>query len=79
MGSDDTRRREQRELIRTAVESGYFEVPRRVSLEELSERLGMTDTEVSRELRRALDQYLRETLLERDDEVGEGDGDDEHH
>ena len=54
---------EQKEIIRRAVEEGYFEVPRRTSLVKLSERLGMSDAEASAELRRALNQYLRDEFL----------------
>ncbi|MFC4356646.1 helix-turn-helix domain-containing protein [Halobium salinum] len=64
MSDEDPRRRTQKELIREAVEAGYFAVPREVSLTELSERLGMTDREAKRELNRALDEYLRENLFD---------------
>lgn len=65
MEDEDPRRQRQREVIRKAVEEGYFEVPRKISLVELSDQLGTSDKEAFRELNRALDQYLRETLLEK--------------
>jgi predicted DNA binding protein len=43
---------------------GYFKIPREVSIVELSGRFGMTDKQVSRDLHRALDQCLRENLLD---------------
>lgn len=63
VGKDETTiSTEQRRLLGTAVEAGYFRVPRRVTLEELGERLGMSDVEASRALRRTLETHLRGTL-----------------
>lgn len=57
---------QEKELIREAVEGGYFKVPREMTLVELSERHDMTDTEASKQLRRALDRYFRSRLSEND-------------
>lgn len=40
-------------LLLTALETGYFAVPRQTTLVELADRLEMTDTEASENLRRA--------------------------
>lgn len=50
----------QRQVLDSAVREGYFKVPREASLVELSEQTGLSDKEVSVELRRALEQLLRE-------------------
>ena len=44
----------QRETLRAALELGYFEVPRRVTLVELAEELGISDTAASQRLRRGV-------------------------
>lgn len=44
----------QRETLGVAFESGYFEVPRRMTLEDLADELGVSDTAVSQRLRRGL-------------------------
>jgi hypothetical protein len=64
MEGDDTRRREQGEPLRRAVEAGVLQDTTRGSIVELSGRFGMTDKQASRELHRALDQCLRENLLD---------------
>lgn len=51
---DDT----EEQVLRLAVEEGYFKVPRETTLIELSEQLGMSDVETSKRLRRAVDQAL---------------------
>lgn len=43
----------QREALVTAYERGYFEEPRRVSLDDLGEELGISSTAVSGRIRRA--------------------------
>ena len=43
----------QREALVTACEEGYFDIPRQVTLTELADRLGISDTAVSQRLRRA--------------------------
>lgn len=50
---------EQREVLATALEQGYFEVPRSTTLDELGECLGISDSAASQRLRRGL-----ATLLE---------------
>jgi predicted DNA binding protein len=44
----------QTELLTVAYEEGYFEVPRRISQDELADRLGVSKSAVSQRLRRAL-------------------------
>ena len=50
----------QRETLRTALETGYFAVPRRISLEELSDRQNVSDTAISQRLRRGIESLLVE-------------------
>ncbi|WP_247731027.1 helix-turn-helix domain-containing protein [Halovivax limisalsi] len=53
---------EQREALRIAYERGYFEIPRRTSLEGLADELGITASSVSERLRRAQTQLVQETV-----------------
>lgn len=55
----------QREALLLAYESGYYDVPRRVSLGDLGERLGISKPSVSSRLRRAEHHVIR-TLIEAD-------------
>lgn len=52
----------QRETLQTALRSGYFDVPRAATLEDLGRELGVSDTAVSQRLRRGL-RSLVETSL----------------
>lgn len=52
----------QRELLRSAVEQGYFDVPRRTTLVALSEQHDLSDVETSEQLRSGIDAVLREYL-----------------
>ncbi len=55
---------EQREVLTTALEHGYFEVPRNVTLDELGGLLGISDSAASQRLRRGLATLLDATLGE---------------
>lgn len=46
------------EIVRIALEKGYYEVPRATTLTELGDELGISDVEVSKELRRASQECL---------------------
>ncbi|WP_418282370.1 helix-turn-helix domain-containing protein [Halorubrum sp. DTA98] len=61
---------EQATALRTAHESGYFEVPRESSLVELSDEMGISDSALSQRLRRGVDTLLGSTWpdAERNDE-----------
>lgn len=48
----------QRELLNRAVERGYFEIPRQVTLEELAEEMDITKTTASTHLRKAEGQVM---------------------
>jgi hypothetical protein len=48
----------QREALRTALETGYFAIPRETSLEELSNRLDISDTATSQRLRRGVERLI---------------------
>ena len=52
----------QRELLVAAYEAGYFDVPRRTTLVELGERLGISDSAVSQRLRRGLAALIGSTI-----------------
>lgn len=60
---------EQHDTLRLALERGYFAVPRRITLVELANELGISDTATSQRLRRGLNSVLSETL---GTEVAEG-------
>lgn len=53
----------QRTAVLLAVEWGYFEVPRRTTLGELAEELGVTQQTVSETLRRGTNKILKQSLL----------------
>lgn len=53
----------QRETLRTAYHSGYFDVPRTFSQTDLAAELGVSTSAVSHRLRRATAQLIREGLL----------------
>ncbi|WP_137283578.1 helix-turn-helix domain-containing protein [Halorussus salinisoli] len=52
----------QYEALRTATERGYFEVPRRVELEDLADALDISRQAVSERLRRATETLVRATI-----------------
>lgn len=52
----------QREALRTAYERGYFDIPRRVPLEEVAGELDISSSSVSERLRRAQTQLIEETV-----------------
>jgi len=49
-------------LLTTAVERGYFKVPRRISLVDIADEHGISDVEASERLRTEIDIVLREHL-----------------
>lgn len=53
----------QHETLVTAVETGYFEVPRATSLEEIASGFDVSPQAVSERLRRAENEVLRSVLL----------------
>ncbi|MFU8866475.1 helix-turn-helix domain-containing protein, partial [Natronococcus sp.] len=53
---------EQREVLTTAQEMGYFEVPRETQIEELAAALDISTNSVSQRLRRATDNLVRNSL-----------------
>jgi hypothetical protein len=54
---------EQYEVLAEAARMGYFEVPREVSLEELSEELGVSHQAASERVRRATSALVEDTLF----------------
>lgn len=52
----------QREVLQTALDLGYFVVPRQATLEEISDELDVSVQAVSTRLRRALQTLLQNTL-----------------
>ena len=61
----------QRELIVSAYEAGYFDVPRKTTLVELGDRLDISDSAVSQRLRRGLAALINSTLVV-DSQAGTG-------
>jgi len=53
---------EQRELLATALDVGYFEVPRQTTLQELGDGLGISDSAASQRLRRGISTLLADNL-----------------
>ncbi|ESP90207.1 helix-turn-helix domain-containing protein [Candidatus Halobonum tyrrellensis] len=62
---------EQRDSIVDATRRGYFEVPRQVTLQELSEAVGVSHQALSERLRRAIEALVENTLLYEDVDTGE--------
>jgi hypothetical protein len=52
----------QQDILITAIEMGYFDIPRSASLAEVGSELGVTGQAASERLRRALKTYLTNTL-----------------
>lgn len=52
----------QHDTLVTALEGGYFEIPRRLSIEKLAERLDVSTSAVSERLRRGSATLIRQTL-----------------
>lgn len=52
----------QYETLRAAFETGYFAIPREITLEELGDQLGVSDTAASQRLRRGLQTLLAREL-----------------
>lgn len=53
----------QRELVVEAYEAGYFEVPRTVTLVDLADQYGISDSAVSQRLRRGIAALVDSTLM----------------
>ena len=61
-GSEPDLTDRQREVVETALESGYFEWPRETSSEELAEKLGITRGTCLEHLRKAESKLLHEAI-----------------
>lgn len=57
----------QHETLVTALEAGYFEVPRQINLTDLAAELDVSDTAISQRLRRGIASLLVATLAEPED------------
>lgn len=55
---------EQKDVILTAFENGYFEVPREKTLTEIADLIGISANSASQRLRRGLSKVVREMLVE---------------
>ncbi|EMA27456.1 helix-turn-helix domain-containing protein [Halobiforma nitratireducens] len=53
---------EQREALEAALEYGYFEIPRSVSMEELADELGISHQALSERFRRAYETLVNDEL-----------------
>lgn len=56
----------QREILVTALENGYFQVPRDCTQQELAEKLGIQSSAASETLRRATAELIANSLLEKE-------------
>lgn len=54
---------QQRDALILALERGYFDVPRGVTLTEIGDELGITQQATSERIRRAAQKVLRSVLL----------------
>jgi predicted DNA binding protein len=52
----------QREALRTALELGYYDVPRAADLDDVGDRLGITSTAASERLRRGVKRMIERTV-----------------
>jgi predicted DNA binding protein len=50
-------------VLGTAIEKGYFAVPRRTTLGEVASKVGLTDVETSRQLRTEIERLAEESAL----------------
>ncbi|MFB6283975.1 MAG: helix-turn-helix domain-containing protein [Halobacteria archaeon] len=55
---------EQTEALRIAWNKGYFETPKRISLEQLSKEFEVTSQALSHRIRTAVEKILENTHLE---------------
>ena len=55
----------QRALLTAAVEGGYFEIPREMTMNDLATQFGISDQAASERLRRALSNTLGDATLDR--------------
>lgn len=58
---------EQRTTLLAALDGGYYAVPRKMTLEDLADSLGISDSAASQRLRRGLTTLLTATLLDESD------------
>lgn len=61
-GSESTLTEAQRETLIEAVDSGYLDIPRKCSLEELGERLGISQSAASERFRRAVKKLVVDSI-----------------
>lgn len=55
--------RPQREALVTAVDRGYYDIPRRTSTQELADHLGISDQATTERLRRGIAELVGNTLV----------------
>jgi len=53
---------QQREVLSVALEMGYFEIPRQITMSDIADELGISSQAVSERLRRGHRQLIRESL-----------------
>jgi len=63
-GGDHGLTETQREALLVALAEGYFDVPRKVSLQDLAGQFGISDTALSQRLRRGLTGLVSSTLFQ---------------
>ncbi len=66
---------EQRDTLVVALENGYFEIPREITMDELADEFDISIQSVSQRLRRGHANVLQNTLAPRKSELGEAEED----
>ncbi|RQG87036.1 helix-turn-helix domain-containing protein [Natrarchaeobius halalkaliphilus] len=61
----------QRETLMSAVQGGYYSIPRRMSTQDLADDLGISDQAVTERLRRAIETLTENTLIAMEEELAE--------
>ncbi|MDX1748149.1 MAG: helix-turn-helix domain-containing protein, partial [Halobacteriales archaeon] len=69
LGIESSLSADQREALTLALDEGYFDVPRRINLITIADRLGISDSAASQRIRRGLSAVLTDLSFE---EPGDG-------
>lgn len=59
----------QREALVTAVDEGYFAIPREATMDEIAETLGISTQSASERLRRGIEEFVETMLVADEDEL----------
>lgn len=59
----------QRDTLLTAYQSGYFEVPRRISQAALADELGISDSALSQRIRRDIEALIEQAVISQEQSI----------